>query len=742
MTAQPLYHRDEPQTDQLLTRALQLRAATANHEERSIEAVLSTENPVEIYDWRTGEVIDEVLLADGAEIPSQLPLLANHARWSIDEILGSVRNIRVEKVDGQPASLVGKLHLAKDDDAANRAWNKITQGHLTDLSVGYRIIDDKTQIVAPGQTAVIAGRKFTAAKRSLRVASAWTPKEASLVPIGADKAAKTRSPFATITTRTPNMDALIRYLQTLGLAVDATPEQARDFHGKLTGDQRDEADRLEAAQQTPPASPATTPPASPPADPPVRPATRAANDDDAARRIAADAVSAERARVQQLRELAGHDVPEPVLRNAIDTGLSVTEATAIFLRAIRENRAPEAGPGIHTHDPDVTRNIRALGLALVMRSELDVEAWARRNRVKNFEELADQAERYRTLSLLDICRHALRIDGRQPPSDREELMRTAVSGGTLSGIFTTSVNATLMAAWDAEPDTTVGWVEEVDVADFKTQTAVNYEGRAGLDKLPRGQTASHMAPSDSSLTYAIARYAKQFVVDEQDIIDDSLEALTKMPNIMGESARRLRPDLIYALILANPTMVDTGALFNATALTTAGGHANLTTAALAYGSLQAGIVSMANQYIGSGRNKVALNIRPRFLIVPQDLAFTAKELITSSAIIVAGTSAVLRGNANTLSGMLETRADGRIGAAGVTDPSTGTAYTGTATNWFLAANPGRTLRCAYLRGSSRAPMVRAFALDKGQWGIGWDVKMDVGVKEMDYAGLHMSTGAG
>ena len=60
----------------------------------------------------------------------------------------------------------------------------------------------------------------------------------------------------------------------------------------------------------------------------------------------------------------------------------------------------------------------------------------------------------------------------------------------------------------------------------------------------------------------------------------------------------------------------------------------------------------------------------------------------------------------------------------------------------LAANAGKTIRVAYLRGSGRRPSVRSFALDKGQWGVGWDVKMDVGVKEMGFAGLHRSTGAG
>jgi hypothetical protein len=46
--------------------------------------------------------------------------------------------------------------------------------------------------------------------------------------------------------------------------------------------------------------------------------------------------------------------------------------------------------------------------------------------------------------------------------------------------------------------------------------------RGTLGKLPRGGTADHEERSDKTESYKIARYAGQFVVDEQDFIDDSL----------------------------------------------------------------------------------------------------------------------------------------------------------------------------------------------------------------------------
>jgi hypothetical protein len=300
------------------------------------------------------------------------------------------------------------------------------------------------------------------------------------------------------------------------------------------------------------------------------------------------------------------------------------------------------------------------------------------------------------MSLVDVCREALRLDGREIPATRDETIRAATSGASLTQIFTTSVNAMLLQAYEEEPDTTV-WVEETEVADFKTNTAIKYAGNAGLQKVGRGGTAEHATAEDSAETYKIARYGKQFVADEQDIIDDSMNALSDMPREFGQAARRLRPDLVYALVLngETATMSDTGAVFNSTALSTAGGHANYAAAgtdilggALSANSLQLAITKMRQQYRGTGRNKVQLNIVPQFLIVPPELQFTAQILLSSAERFKDSDN----GSFNPLKGKLQPIVEARLSTIGVTDPDSGTAYTGTATNYFLASRPGCTSR--------------------------------------------------
>jgi hypothetical protein len=167
----------------IVLRSFQVRANTFDKKTNSIEAVLSTENPVRIYDWESGQYINEVLLSDGFEFAEQIPLLDSHARWSIKDQLGSIRNIRVEN-----NQLVGRVIFGSKADAKETA-SMVEEGHTTDLSIGY--VTAQSVIVQEGQTYTHSdGRKFQGpVKLSLKT----IVKEGSVTPIGADEMAKFRS---------------------------------------------------------------------------------------------------------------------------------------------------------------------------------------------------------------------------------------------------------------------------------------------------------------------------------------------------------------------------------------------------------------------------------------------------------------------------------------------------------------------------------------------------------------------
>lgn len=753
-----LSHRDAPE-ERIDTRVLSVRLATVNEDERSIEAVLSTDQPVEMYDWRLGGLIDEILLTDAVELPRQIPLLEVHNRWSLDSVLGSVRSIHTEQTpDGE--QLVGRLTFAKDDDVAERAWRKVREGHVTDVSVGYRVLESTE--VEPGQTTKVGGREFTAKSRRLRVATNWRLHEASIVPIGADKNAKTRT-SSSQQGAVPMDPKLREYLESIGLRAEATVEEAWQFLAGLQVDQRTRAAQVMLGQ------PPQPPPASPPADRGENrdgQENRSGNGSDSdppdADQAARQAVADERERVRSIRQLAGTDVPAELLTRAVDEGWDVSRATSEFLtvvRAARHTQPSDVPYHASTQSAPMT-NLTARGMAVGMMLGMGVSDPTRhsmhsgrrepRPADRITEQDAEQGDRFARMSAIDLVRQAALLDtGRlywDPAEAFEAIRASAVSGGTLSHVFTTSVYAKLLEAWQLVGDTTVGWCDEEDVANFLTQEDISLQANARLDALGRGGEANHATVSDSRETYKIARYAKQFVIDEQDIIDDRLGALMRMPSEMGEAARQLRPELVYSLMLENPTMTDTGAVFNATAVTTAGGHANLTTGALSSTSLKAAISAMVKQRVNrtTADPGMALNLRPRFIIVPSDLEWTARELTAAAALakLFADSSDPFYAQLNLLASEgLRVVIDDRIGATGVWDPKAKTARTGTATNWFLAVGGNRGLRVAYRRGTNRQPVMRSFTLDRGQWGLGWDVTMDIGAAFTEWRTWHKSTGA-
>ena len=738
---EPLQVREALVDEELTTRSVSLRAATIDEQQRSVEAVIATEQPVTVWDWRRGEPIDEILLIDGARLPDQLPLLANHSRWDLDDVLGSARKISADR-----AQILARLYFAEGDDPADRAWNKARQGHLTDVSIGYRVVESTD--IQPDSTAKVNGRTFKSGRRALRIATAWEPVEVSLVPIGADQAAKLRQskPFRLRGKNT--MDPKLRtYLESIGLRAEADDAEANLFQGKLTGEQQTRADELAAAGQRadPPADP---PPATPPpantqrSDPPAATATTSPDPAE----IARQATTAERERVRQITELAGTDLPQAVRERAIGEGWDVNRASQEFLAALRTGRQPSdppvpGGPAIHGRDAATGLSARTLAAGLIAGNGLDPtqhrmhngrQTPLRANQIT--EQEAEQGERFARLSAVDICRQAAFLDTGRAILDPEEAIRSAVSGATLTNVFTTSAYASLMSAWETIGDTTAGWCDEEDVANFQTQEDVSLTPSTRLEQLPRGDTAKHATASDSKETYKIARYAKQFVIDEQDILDDRLGALMRMPAEMGEAARRVRPDLVYSIMLENPSLVaDSTAVFHAD-------HSNLGSAVLGATSLKAGISAMVKQRINSN----VLNIRPRFLIVPAELEWTARELTASVALskLFSTSNDPFYAQLNLLAQEgIRVVIDDRLGATGVIDPRTGSARTGSNTAWYLAMGGTKSIRVAYRRGTNRAPSMRSFALDRGQWGIGWDINLDIGAAFLEYRPWYKSSGA-
>jgi HK97 family phage major capsid protein len=159
--------------------------ATYDEKAGSIRATLITEDPTEVFDWERWDVVTEVLLISGMTLPegrAQVPLLDSHMRGSVENQLGSVRDIAPEG-----NTLGGTVFFASTDDS-QKAKTKAAEGHLTDLSAGYLPVE--SYWVPEGQKQVIAGREYVG---PLKVVTRSILMEVSVTPIGAGNRATFRS---------------------------------------------------------------------------------------------------------------------------------------------------------------------------------------------------------------------------------------------------------------------------------------------------------------------------------------------------------------------------------------------------------------------------------------------------------------------------------------------------------------------------------------------------------------------
>ena len=175
----------------LFSRSLDLRSGSINETDRSFEAVVSTETPAVIWDRRTYDIIDEILIAKGGQFPERMPLLPNHQRHDVLDVIGSAVDFRLENNQWIGRGIIASP--ANDDDEVNKIWRRVADGHIRAVSIGYQVEDGGYVDIPAGSKASINGRTFEAGARTLRISEQWRVHELSLTPIGADELALIRS---------------------------------------------------------------------------------------------------------------------------------------------------------------------------------------------------------------------------------------------------------------------------------------------------------------------------------------------------------------------------------------------------------------------------------------------------------------------------------------------------------------------------------------------------------------------
>jgi hypothetical protein len=221
----------------------------------------------------------------------------------------------------------------------------------------------------------------------------------------------------------------------------------------------------------------------------------------------------------------------------------------------------------------------------------------------------------------------------------------ALGTADLTSIIKNTVN--LLAAVDYSAKSR-WWDPLVRIEEFDTidaATLVRTFGMTTLSVVSEGQTYTELDWDDEEETAAFVKKGNYVGVTLETLMSDKLNKIRGIPALLATSWYNTLSALNAAVFTTNsaagPVLADTGALFNSTAVTSAGGHANLGSTALsyaAYGAARTAMKKQTDMQLGTGRK---LLIEPKYLLVPVDLEATAKEIQMSE--LVPGQSAATSG---------------------------------------------------------------------------------------------------
>lgn len=386
-----------------------------------------------------------------------------------------------------------------------------------------------------------------------------------------------------------------------------------------------------------------------------------------------------------------------------DHAVTVEAAGTQLLAHLAAGATPVAGGHVQTVEDETDKHRKATENALMARAGL----------IK-----AEGSNPFRGYTLGEMARASLARAGvKSEGMDKRTFIGAAFTHGSsdFTALLANVANKALLTGYEEAEETFQIWTRSGTLPDFKVGSRVDLNMFPSLRKVAEGAEYKYATMGDRGATVVLATYGELFSITRQAIINDDLDAFTRVPRNMGRAAIRTIGDLVYAILTSNPNMQDGTSLFHAN-------HGNLLTgAAITTASVDAMRVAMALQKQG----QATLNMRMKHLIVPIALQGTANVVRESEYEV--GASAKNNTTPNSVRNTFEVVADARLDAA-------------SSTAWYGAGDPKAhdTVEVNYLDGN-QAPYLE----QRQGWnvdGTEFKVRIDAGVSPLDWKALARNPG--
>jgi hypothetical protein len=545
--------------------------------------VIATETPVDRWDEKRG-LYREVLLMSGVRFRggrNQIPIVDSHDDSTVRNILGSVRNLTVDNSTGE---LYGEDHYSQTLDAKDTA-TKIAEGHITDFSITAMPLDgvwiDRGQTYTTDRGETIEG--------PAHIITLWEPHNASVCATGADVNSIVRRSYTDLKRKERSMEGSMPDLSSLGVPEGMT--DANQIIAFLAGKLAMPAER-EMPEE--PVAPEVV--ESMEEEVPVVPTEEVQKMDEAVKEEVARALAAERKRRAEIvSDCTLAKLERSFADKLCDSGVSADEARKAILkeqstrtvtRSLTENEFSfvdgtdpryAEGSNITVTESAHDKFASAVSSGIVMRSFQNA-----RLKRQAVEKVTPEVANLSNLSISRLAEYWVESQGFPVRRmDKNVIARAAMGSpsvfnqfrisrdvyhtrGSFANILVDAANKTLRAAYDEAPYTWSIWARQA--ASVENLHAIN---RTQLGEVPdldirfqKDRKYTQLAVSDSKVTYEIEKFGGVFSVSWEAIMKDDLDAISRVPAMLGVAARRKQNKLVYEVLFANPTMSDGQTLFS------------------------------------------------------------------------------------------------------------------------------------------------------------------------------------
>jgi phage major head subunit gpT-like protein len=659
------------QTPKLNIRAM-IEPETFDREKRTVEVTWSTGAKGKRYTW-TGSYYEELSMKKEhirlERMNQGAPVLNSHNSWDLKSNMGVVEKAWIKDKQGRAV-----IRFSSREEIQG-IIKDIEDGIIRNISVGY-IVHKFEDVSKKGDTVP-----------TYRAVD-WEPMEISFVNIPFDKDSQVRSletnkdKFETeIIPREIGMEGeTTETTETVATETKETVENKSVEENSVTTENKEERSENLETKTAPVAE---------------------------TKEVSVDKIEQEKQRGIEIRkasEAAGLD--SAFSDKLIAENVEVDQARKLIIdeMATRNKTTKTNNHSVEVKDVDQRKmRIEMASNALMHRAQGD--------KIK----LHDDARQFRGMSLLRLAEECLTAQGIANVrllSPNEIADRALHSSSDFVEILANVANKTLRQGYEEAPQTFASFVRRVQVADFKQISRTQLGDAPKLEKVGENGEYKSGKVSEAAEKYQVETFGKIIGVTRKTLVNDDMDAFSRLPEMFGRSARDLESELIYGIIAANPPMADGNALFSSA-------HGNLGTAGVI------GVTSVSEarskMRLQKGLDNKFLNLMPKTLLVPTVLETAAEQFVGPIMPNQVG-------QANPFTGKFGIIAEPRLDGI-------------SATAWYLLAAITQCdiFELATLIGQDGPTLSTkdGFNVD----GVQFKVSYDVGVKAIDWRGIFKNAGA-